>query len=467
MPITPEAPAAGLMSRRAFDHILIIMFENQYRSYVLANPYMRRLARQGIQLGNSFGVMHPSQTNYIASIAGALCNVTSDGRPAALAERTIVDLIEEAPGRLRWKGYMESYVREATPWTPDFCPQDAPPYFIKHNPFSSFASIVRSEERWRQIDNEAGSVRRPAQRRVPGVCLVHAQHLERRPLDRRHRDRSKAARAGPGRPVGALARGVLPSPALSRAALASAAAHAGRDHLRRVRLRGGLPARSGVAPTTAPTRSTPSCSATASSRPSRRRATTTTACCAPSRRTSASTISARTTPAPTGFSSCGAGASNGARPQATPFDVFDGPLAAAGFAGALVCRLRRRGRHDAPAHAVGRSRALVGRGDAGDRRIGRARDGLDLHGAGAGGALRLRSPAVHEIRSAARMVAGGTAPVEGPVAALALASFAHETTDHARFRASDSGDVADACVRLVRGLGQGRCRCRRPAATAR
>ena len=83
MPITPEAPAAGLMSRRAFDHILIIMFENQYRSYVLANPYMRRLARQGIQLGNSFGVMHPSQTNYIASIAGALCNVTSDDRPAA------------------------------------------------------------------------------------------------------------------------------------------------------------------------------------------------------------------------------------------------------------------------------------------------------------------------------------------------------------------------------------------------
>jgi hypothetical protein len=37
---------------------------------VLGNPYMRRLARQGIQLGNYFGVMHPSQTNYIASIAG-------------------------------------------------------------------------------------------------------------------------------------------------------------------------------------------------------------------------------------------------------------------------------------------------------------------------------------------------------------------------------------------------------------
>jgi hypothetical protein len=132
------------------------MFENQYRGYVLGNPYLRRLARQGIQLGNYFGVMHPSQTNYIASIAGYLCNVTSDERPPLLADRTIVDLIEEAPGRIRWKGYMESYVPAATPWAPDFTPQDAYPYFIKHNPFSSFSLIVRSKERWQRIDNEAG-----------------------------------------------------------------------------------------------------------------------------------------------------------------------------------------------------------------------------------------------------------------------------------------------------------------------
>ena len=143
-------------SSRAFDHILIIMFENQYRGYVLGNPYMRRLARQGVQLGNYFGVMHPSQTNYIASIAGELCNVTSDDRPPLLAQRTIVDLIEETPGRLRWKGYMESYVANASAWTANFEPADGSPYFVKHNPFSSFASIVRNQERWRHVDNEAG-----------------------------------------------------------------------------------------------------------------------------------------------------------------------------------------------------------------------------------------------------------------------------------------------------------------------
>jgi hypothetical protein len=141
---------------RAFDHVLIIMFENMYRGYMMGNPYMRRLARQGIQLGAYFGVMHPSQTNYIASIAGELCNVTNDAAPPPLPQRTIVDLLEEAPGRLRWKSYQESYVAEATPWkAKGFKPADAPPYFIKHNPFSSFSKIVENGARWKRIDNEA------------------------------------------------------------------------------------------------------------------------------------------------------------------------------------------------------------------------------------------------------------------------------------------------------------------------
>ena len=72
--------------KRVFNHILIIMFENQYRSYVMQNPYMRGLATQGIDMVNSFGVMHPSQTNYITSIAGELCNITDDDPPPQLLE---------------------------------------------------------------------------------------------------------------------------------------------------------------------------------------------------------------------------------------------------------------------------------------------------------------------------------------------------------------------------------------------
>ena len=131
------------------------MFENQYRAYVMQNQYMRNLARQGIDLRASFGIMHPSQTNYIASIAGELCNVTSDNANVPLlSQRTIVDLIEEAPGDLTWKAYMQSYCAQAQPWTPDLVPVDQKPYYVKHDPFASFANIVHDPARWARIVDE-------------------------------------------------------------------------------------------------------------------------------------------------------------------------------------------------------------------------------------------------------------------------------------------------------------------------
>lgn len=145
------------MNNRVFDHVLIIMFENQYRGYVMQNPYFKNLARQGIELTNSYGVMHPSQTNYISSIAGELCNVTDDDRPTpALPQQTIVDLIEASTEKLDWRAYMDSYIANAAPWTgTDYQPQDRYPYMIKHNPFSSFANIIQNEERWKKVVNEA------------------------------------------------------------------------------------------------------------------------------------------------------------------------------------------------------------------------------------------------------------------------------------------------------------------------
>ncbi|MFT4554025.1 MAG: hypothetical protein ACI9S8_002670 [Chlamydiales bacterium] len=143
------------INHRAFDRVLVIMFENQYRSYVMENPYMKKLASLGINMSNYFGVMHPSQTNYISSIAGELCNVTNDERPPPLLQRTIVDVIEEGPGDLQWKAYMDSYIKETAPWTEVLQPADAYPYVIKHNPFSSFENIIRNQSRWEKIVSES------------------------------------------------------------------------------------------------------------------------------------------------------------------------------------------------------------------------------------------------------------------------------------------------------------------------
>jgi hypothetical protein len=139
----------------AFERVIVIMFENMYRSYVMQNRYMRHLAEQGQDLRNYFGVMHPSQTNYIASIAGELCNVTYDDRPPApLQQNTVVDLFEAAATPCSWKAYMDSYQPLLNPWSANFQPQDQFPYLIKHNPFSSFQNITGNSARWAKISNE-------------------------------------------------------------------------------------------------------------------------------------------------------------------------------------------------------------------------------------------------------------------------------------------------------------------------
>jgi len=141
--------------QRPFDHVLIIMFENQYREYVMANAYFNRLASQGLDMQNFHGVMHPSQTNYIASIAGELCNMTDDDPPPQpLTQRTIVDLIEEADTGLTWKAYMDSYIPQSQLWSTSLTPANDFPYVIKHNPFSSFKNIQDNPQRWQKIVNE-------------------------------------------------------------------------------------------------------------------------------------------------------------------------------------------------------------------------------------------------------------------------------------------------------------------------
>lgn len=154
----------------AFDRILIVMFENQYRSYVLQHPYMQKLAKAGCNMTNYFGCFHPSQTNYVASLAGELCNVSNDTPPwPPLMQETLVDLMQplDGPQKISWKAYMENYPND--PWNsawqnPGYPSADQPTneypansatelasYFRKHNAFASFHSIQAHQERWQNI----------------------------------------------------------------------------------------------------------------------------------------------------------------------------------------------------------------------------------------------------------------------------------------------------------------------------
>lgn len=155
---------------KPFDRVITVMFENQYRSYVIQNPFLKKLAAAGADMTNYFGAFHPSQTNYLASFAGEICGVTNDTPPAApLMQETLVDILEAK--NVSWRAYMEAYPNE--PWNPAWTNPNYnekeqpitqyPPagnnkelsrYYRKHNAFASFHNVQKDEKRWKNIVSE-------------------------------------------------------------------------------------------------------------------------------------------------------------------------------------------------------------------------------------------------------------------------------------------------------------------------
>jgi len=121
-----------------FNRIFIINFENQGYDDVIKDEYFKQLASQGTLLTNSYAVVHPSQPNYIAQVAGSTLGVSSDSN-YNLVNTSVVNLLEAAG--ISWKGYMEDY--------PGSCFTGATSglYARKHNPFISFDD-VRNHTAW-------------------------------------------------------------------------------------------------------------------------------------------------------------------------------------------------------------------------------------------------------------------------------------------------------------------------------
>lgn len=155
---------------KPFDRVITIMFENQYRSYVIQNAFLKKLASAGADMTNYFGAFHPSQTNYLASFAGEICGVTNDTPPASpLMQETLVDILEAK--NISWKAYMEAYPDKPNndawnpAWTnPDYPAKEQPitqyppagdtqlsRYYRKHNAFASFHNVQKDKNRWEKI----------------------------------------------------------------------------------------------------------------------------------------------------------------------------------------------------------------------------------------------------------------------------------------------------------------------------
>jgi hypothetical protein len=147
--LTFFALAAAQADAAVVDRFFVIMFENHGYNQVLANSYWQRAIAQGMLITNYRAISHPSQPNYIATIAGDLLACPADNKFDTNA-RQLTDTLDEK--RITWRTYQEDY----PPLAGGNCNpiMSIGPYYRKHNPFMSFTQISGNSTKCQDIVNE-------------------------------------------------------------------------------------------------------------------------------------------------------------------------------------------------------------------------------------------------------------------------------------------------------------------------
>lgn len=145
---TPRVPQRGApwSVGRQFEHVLVILLENQDYDTVMRHDYYRALAGRGTLFTHYNGPFHPSYANYLALIGGKYFGtIKDDQRDIPASERTIADLLDSKG--LTWRQYAEGY--------PGGCytgkSASGSLYQRKHVPFLSFESITKDPARCRNV----------------------------------------------------------------------------------------------------------------------------------------------------------------------------------------------------------------------------------------------------------------------------------------------------------------------------
>jgi phosphatidylinositol-3-phosphatase len=146
-PIKKQGPKAN---GHALDHVFLIMLENHSQSSVIddANaPFITSLAHTYAMAANYYGVTHPSQPNYIATISGSNWGVNDDQPTNTYDHLNIADQLEQH--HLTWAAYMDSM--PSVGFTGQQYPSDNALYVNKHNPFVLMDDIRSSTKRLANI----------------------------------------------------------------------------------------------------------------------------------------------------------------------------------------------------------------------------------------------------------------------------------------------------------------------------
>ncbi|KAF2721880.1 phosphoesterase-domain-containing protein [Polychaeton citri CBS 116435] len=130
----PTTSKTSHVKGKAFQRFITIWLENTDYDKAAGDPNMDWLASKGLLLENYFGVTHPSQPNYVASIGGDHFGMDNDAfNQIAGNVSSVIDLLEDK--HISWSSYQEhmpytgyegfSWVNQET---------KANDYVRKHNP---------------------------------------------------------------------------------------------------------------------------------------------------------------------------------------------------------------------------------------------------------------------------------------------------------------------------------------------
>ncbi|KAK8129871.1 hypothetical protein PG999_002251 [Apiospora kogelbergensis] len=171
------APAnSAIVPGRVFDRFISIWLENQDFVEVIKDPDFAHLKRRGILQTRYYANTHPSQPNYLASVAGDYFGLNHDERVRVPDNvSTIVDLLDTRG--ISWGGYFEHMPGPG--YLADFSldAHGAWDYVKKHNHFASFDSINKNGTRLTQLRSFDAFRRHLAAGTVPQFVMMSPDML--------------------------------------------------------------------------------------------------------------------------------------------------------------------------------------------------------------------------------------------------------------------------------------------------
>lgn len=146
-PLTAQ-PESSYHAGKYFDHIVVLVMEDQGTSQALADPNIAALVRQSAWFSNYHGLTHPALPNYLALVAGSTLGVKRDRVESPIKARSIVDRLEQKG--LSWKAYAGAKRRA---------------------PLLNFASVRSNPRRYARIVNAEEFLRDARAARLPAYSF--------------------------------------------------------------------------------------------------------------------------------------------------------------------------------------------------------------------------------------------------------------------------------------------------------